>query len=193
MPLDVSAGVPPALSALSSPLRGGVLALDLSRKTGWAYGRLTDRLPSCGFWSFCHLSLERDRFAALGQVVGDFLEDHEPTDMILEAPLGLGAVHSHQTNEAAMQQQLGMRAIALEQAGIAGCATRSIDARTARTEVIGTLGGLSGDALKKTVVRFWRDRGIKTASHDAADACTLWWWHKQRILGVRPAVLGPAA
>jgi len=158
-----------------------VLALDLSSKTGWAYGdTATANLPAFGEWRMPTGGLP-GRFHGLRNCLIEFLEKHPVGTVVIEAPLPLAAMN----NVAAAHQQLGMRAIVMAEALGVAATISEIDCWTVRSEVMG-LRRCSRDIAKKEAVRFCLRRGIKVPGDDAADAVLIWLWHRGRMQRGRP-------
>jgi hypothetical protein len=66
---------------------GGILALDLSTRTGWCYGRLDDTHPSSGVWILPPMSQLAACFVALENELDDAIALHQPRLVLAEAPL----------------------------------------------------------------------------------------------------------
>lgn len=164
---------------------GGVLALDLSQTTGWAYGAIGDRDPAFGVWHLPHTGGEGARYAAFENELAAAMAVWAPSRLVLEAPLPLMA----QTHARTAQQQYTLRGIAYAEGYRASAAVSEIDALTARAEVLGR-GRFSKDTVKREVVRYCLRRGLRVPDHNAADAVVIWTWFTDRMAG-RPAVSGP--
>lgn len=164
---------------------GGVLALDLSSTTGWAYGQIGDRDPAFGVWHLPHSGGEGRRYASFENELAAAMDRWAPANLILEAPLPLMA----QTHARTAQQQYTLRGIAYAEGYRASASVSEIDALTARAEVLGR-GRFSKDTVKREVVRYCRGRGLKVPDHNAGDAVVIWTWFTDRVRG-RPVVAGP--
>ena len=164
--------------------QGGLLALDLARVTGWAYGLPHWNAPWFGDWHLPYEGGEGCRFAAFENELVDAIAAFRPRSMIIEAPINLPAM----TNRQAMWQQLGLRAVARCNAWRESVAVTEVSADIVRTEVLG-LSRIPGhpDAIKRHVV-YWcrRRRGWSVPSHNAGDACILWEWQRRRLAGTNP-------
>lgn len=164
---------------------GGVLALDLSRTTGWAYGHAGNRVPAFGVWHLPNGGLEGARYAAFENVLADAMDRLAPSCLVLEAPLPLMA----QTHAKTAQQQYTLRGFACAEAWRGSAALHEVDAFTVRAEVLGK-GRFAKDQVKREVVRYCRGRGLKVPDHNAGDAVLVWIWFTDRARG-RPVVAGP--
>lgn len=72
---------------MSGPGPGGVLALDLSRTTGWAYGGINDREPISGVWHLPGLDNLGRAFCALVSELEAACSAYQPGWVIAERPL----------------------------------------------------------------------------------------------------------
>ncbi len=153
---------------------GGVLCLDLAGVTGWAYGLLTDDKPIFGVWMLPKLGGEGAKYAAFENTLADTMEACQPSWMVIEAALPPQA----QTHTSSAHQAYGLRAIALSEAYRASVPWSSVDAMTARLEVLGV--ARPPDA-KAAVIAWCRKRGWAVQHHDSADACVLWEWHRRKM------------
>jgi hypothetical protein len=157
---------------------GGVLALDLSQETGWAYGH-TDgpRVIEVGRWLLPKLGGWVAKCAALENVLGDFLAEWQPCLLVLESPLPPMA----QTNITSARQQYGLDAIARLSAYWASVPVTAIDAQGARLAVLGKARWGSDKDTKREVVRYCWHCGVKVTNHHEADAVILWMWHTLQV------------
>jgi len=158
-----------------------ILALDLSSRTGWAWGPTVDAKPSFGAWQMPIRGGLAARFYGLQNAMQEFCEEHLVTKVVIEAPIPLPAMN----NTTAAYQQLGMRAIVMAEAQHISAAICEIDCWTVRSEVAG-MRRCTSDQAKKQAVLFCLKRGLKVPNHDAADAVLLWLWHRQRTLRQQP-------
>jgi hypothetical protein len=157
-------------------LTGGVLALDLSSAVGWAYGHQPQELAH-GTWQLPMVGGEGARGAAFAERLAELLEEVEPAHLVLEAPLPPLA----QTNMRSARQQYGLTWQAHTEAWHARCAVSEINAQAVRDELLGCR--YSKDVVKREVLRYCHRRGIKVATHHAADAALVWLWHYGRLNG----------
>jgi Holliday junction resolvasome RuvABC endonuclease subunit len=167
---------------------GGVLALDLSRSTGWCYGAVGDRSPAFGVWHLPHTGGEGARYAAFENVLAAAMDAWAPGKLVLEAAFSLQAL-ANASNIAVARQQLTLRGIAYAEAWRASVPIVEIDSFTVRSEVLGR-GRFAKETVKREVVQFCRARGWKVPDHNAGDACLVWLWLTNRLRG-RPPVAGP--
>jgi len=171
---------------------GGVLALDLARVTGWAWGHLHWSAPWYGSWHMPETGGEGFRLMCLENEVADAIGEHKPEAVVLEAPLRFLPVRRDrrtgrlrlESNREAMWQQIGMRAIVR-----CYCARRSIpvsevSADLVRNDILGfsRVPGHSG-AIKRHVVQWCRHHGMRVSDDNQADACMLWCWQRRRLVG----------
>ena len=161
---------------------GGVLALDLSRVTGWCYGAPGCNLPEFGSW-LMPLAVEGARYAALDNELTDAFAALRPSHVIIEAPIALPAM----TNRAAMWQQLGMRAIVRAAAWRDSVSVSEVSAEIVRNELLGfsRVPGKPG-AIKFHCIRWCRRNGIHVTDDHQADAVFLWEWRRRRVSGEWP-------
>ena len=147
--------------------KGGILALDLSSRTGWAYG-LPGAVPITGVWILPAYAIDPGRcLAALGNELADALWLHQPSAVWVEAPMPAAA----QTHHSTAMQQFQLDGVVLETCYRWERPTpRRAHAGTVRKSVLGR-----GNHVSKDDVEAWAAaQGIKTADHNAADAAMLW-------------------
>jgi crossover junction endodeoxyribonuclease RuvC len=146
--------------------KGGILALDLSTRTGWAYG-LPGAVPVTGVWMLPSYAIDPGRcLAALGNEFADAIWLHQPTQVWVEAPLSL----SGQTHANTAMQQFQLDGVVLETCYRWERPVRRAHAGTVRKAVLGRGNNVSKD----DVVAWAVARGIAVADHNAADAAMLW-------------------
>lgn len=167
---------------------GGVLALDLSRTTGWCYGVASDRVPAFGVWILPSVGGEGARYAAFENVLAAAMDAWCPSQVVLEAAFSLQALAAS-SNIAVARQQLTLRGLAYAEAWRAFARISEIDSYTVRSEVLGR-GRFAKETVKREVIQYCRGRGWKVPDHNAGDACLVWAWHCDRVCG-RPRVAGP--
>ena len=163
---------------------GGILALDLSRWCGWAYGQIGDTTPKFGTIRLSD-SLEEARYAAFQDTIEDMIEAMAPSRLVLEAPLPLPA----HTSLMITAQQLTLRGLARTAAWRASVARSEIDVSTVRLHILGRRY-FPKDQVKREVLRFCLRRGWRVPDHNAGDACLVWLWHVRQVRGEQPAA-GP--
>ena len=149
---------------------GGILALDLGARVGWAYGHPGDARPLCGAWE---LPQQRDLgciLAACDNELTDALALHRPALLFCEAPLTPSVVVS---NQHAWESQLGLHAIARAAAYRHAVPYRRQSAYDIRLLILGR-GRFPKGTVKMHVMRYCIDRNWNFAVHDTADACVAW-------------------
>lgn len=162
-----------------------VVALDLAGTVGIAYGDPRESLPQFERWHLLRDQGEGARYASFENSLAELIERVQPTQMVLEASLSLAALAAC-SNYQVMCQQITLRGIARLWGWRGSCAVSEVDARTVRVEVAGLKWGLSRDLAKREVMRFCHQRGLKVPDDNAADACLIWFWHRQRVLRLPP-------
>jgi hypothetical protein len=152
-----------------------VLALDLARITGWAYGPAAWEVPMFGCWEMPKQGGEGARFAQFENMLIDAIEDWHPGHIICESPLPLPA----QINRRTAWQQIGMRAMVFAYAWRCSIPVSEVSADLVRSELI----GITRDPdIKELVKKYCRRHGWMVRDHNAADACMLWAWRRKRTL-----------
>lgn len=149
---------------------GGILALDLSTRCGWAYGLQGADKPAFGVWMLPTLG------SGLGRVLGAFENElldaiavHAPSLMIVEAPLPPVG----QTATSTMELQLGLNGMAAASAWRHEIVFKQAAASSVRLEVIGT-GRFARGQAKTQVMAYCRSIGWDVPDDNAADAALLW-------------------
>lgn len=185
MSVEIMAGALP-VSLLSSNAIGGVLALDLSSTVGVAYGLLEWDTPQTWSWQLrAPLELEPARLARFNNSLSKAMDALRPSKLVLEKHLPATAI----SNDATINQQRGLRGIAVMNCHYTPCPYVECDVHTIRREVMG-IRRLSKDKVKEEVVRWCKRHGIQVGTHHAADAALVWVWNKQRMCGIAPCA-GP--
>jgi Holliday junction resolvasome RuvABC endonuclease subunit len=153
------------------PTRGGILALDLASRTGWAYGPATARLrrpEAFGYWQLGSASVHLARpWADLGDMLAPALDLYKPSLVVMEAPLPPSA-HKH-TRTARLL--LGYCTVAELVCYRRKIQCKEQDASTVRKRLIG-----KGRPSKEEIVDWCRARGLEIHDHNAADAVVLWYF-----------------
>lgn len=167
---------------------GGVLALDLSRSTGWCLGHVGQTVPAFGVWHLPSIGGEGARYAAFENVLAEAMDLWAPAAVVLEAAFSLQAL-ANASNIAVARQQLTLRGFAYSEAWRASATISEIDSFTVRSEVLGR-GRFAKETVKREVFQYCRGRGWKVPDHNAGDACLVWLWHTSRLAGL-PVVAGP--
>jgi hypothetical protein len=157
---------------------GGILCLDLSTETGWAYGHPGDPAPSWGVWKLPkHISRGAVGLAFENEFEG-MLEAQKPVRVVYEAPLPPNL----QSNADAGFFTIGL-AFTTE-----ACAARweipvfSRSSQTFRNAVIGRVYLTDEEkrakprlSVKTAIVAPWiAAQGWQITDHNAADAAVVW-------------------
>ncbi len=159
------------------PRGAGLLALDLSSKTGWAFGHIEDDRPRSGVWVLPGPSDLGRTFAAFENQLLDAIDVHRPDVVVIEAAIS-GGGEDGGTTQSVTEQQIGLLAMARatcyrHDVRLATKATSSM-----RKEIIGT-GRFPKGQAKKMVMLWLRKSGFVFADHNAADAIVAWLWAKK--------------
>ena len=165
---------------LVSARQHGILALDLSERTGWAYGCVGDRQPLCGVWV-----LEGDlgrRLASLENELEDAIVFHRPGLIMVEAPLPPTAT----SNASTWRQQLALAGVAEMAAYRHELRFREQAASTIRAQILGTCRFPNGDP-KKAILLHCQAQGWSVPDHNAGDACVTWQWACRQVATGRAA------
>ena len=149
---------------------GGILALDLSTRCGWAYGARDADKPQFGTWILPTLGSGLGRvLAAFENQLLDAIAVHAPSLVIVEAPLP----PSGQTATTTMELQLGLNGMAAASAYRHETDFKQAAASSVRLEVIGT-GRFARGQAKAQVMAYCRSIGWDVPDDNAADAALLW-------------------
>lgn len=152
---------------------GGILALDLSSHTGWAYGHTADKEPLWGQIDLPTVGGQGMMFAGLQRTLADLITVLEPKHMVTEAPLSLQAMNNRQS----AFQQIGLRSIATMEAYYGSLAYHERDVYSVRLRVLGT-GRFPEGKVKQTIIAWCQRRGWMVATDNQADACVLWEYYR---------------
>lgn len=151
------------------PAPGGILTLDLSLTTGWAYGSLGEK-PCWGHWFLGKMERPGRVYACLEDEIDDAIRLHQPRHIVYEAPFAPQA----QTNAQVGKLLLGLPAIVelIAERHTVQCSFQQVT--QARKAVLGH-SPTGGAAKVKPVIMGWaKGRGWDTRGHDdAADALLL--------------------
>lgn len=158
--------------------KGGVLALDLSGTTGWAYELEDAALPLFGRWFLPNVGGEGMRYAAFENEMARFMVDQQPSHVILEAPISLGSF-AGDNNARSVNQQRGLRAIAYSECYRASCSITEIGVMTVRDAVIGHR--IAKGESKRTVMQWAKLIGLPVVDDNQADACAVWIWRQAQM------------
>ena len=158
--------------------RGGILALDLARNTGWAYGLPGAAIPFCGTWRLPPFEMQAASFCALADKLDSFFTAHGVKLLVLEAPVPTGSKRGIN----AARQQLGLAAAAEMAAHWADVRAVEENVSSARKSVLGRGMFPKGEA-KKHVTEWCSSMNFKPPDDNAADALLLW-FHTQRKIRI---------
>ena len=156
---------------------GGILGLDLSSVSGYAYGGIEDAAPLCGTWVLPETppGVFGPRYAAFENELIDALNRWRPALVMVEAPMRLYAQTKKRGTEAAARQQYGLHAYAEGECARAKVRIGEVDVTEARDRTIGRRRWqVAGTDTKQNVVSWCFARGWAPADHNAADACVIW-------------------
>ena len=151
-------------------IQGGLLSIDPSHETGWAYGLPTDRLPTVGRWLLPKGTWVR-RAAALEHDLGDFLKEWQPRQIVVELPLPPLA----QTHTLSALSQYSLHTVVMLSAFWVSVPVFGVSAQTVRYELLGR-SVFSGTEVKRQVIAFCRRQGIRSANDNECDAALQWLW-----------------
>lgn len=156
--------------------KGGVLALDLARFVGVAYGMKHEKIPShCDTWEMPKHGGHGCIGYSFQETLFKFLEKVQPSHIIMEQYLPIPALN----NSVAALQAYGMAYMVYAEAYNQSISVSAIDSLTARREVLGaTFMGMTPDARKREILKRIRHKGIDAKRHDAADAAVVWLYHR---------------
>ena len=147
---------------------GGILALDLATRTGWAYG-VPGGKPVGGVWELPAGASNGRKFAALENQLWDALALHRPRLLILAASFTQGKAIS------GAEQLLGLAAHVES-----SCYRHDVEVRkqaesTMRAHVLGKGASLGGrDAIKARVMSWCAEQGYRVVDDNQADATLAW-------------------
>ena len=160
---------------------GGVLALDLSSRVGWAYGSVDASKPLCGVWVLARGDLGRT-LASFENELEDAIALHRPGLIMVEAPLPPTAT----SNATTWRQQLGLAALAETTAYRNSIPFREQAASTIRRAVLGT-ARFPGGAAKQAIMAFCEGQGWRVPDDNAGDACVTWLYTVRELQSQRRA------
>lgn len=155
---------------MSAP--GGILTLDLSLTTGWAYGLASMGRPVCGVWKLPGGGDNGRTYTALGNILADAIHLHQPALVVMEAPL--------------IKQQTSARLLLGLAAHVEStcyrwevpCREQSV--MTVRKLVLGR--GMFPKGMAKAAVLAWcAEKAWPVQDDNAADACVLWAYARQTM------------
>ena len=151
-----------------APHQGGLLTLDLSTKTGFAYGHIGDPKPTGGVWLLGTSSNGLPRpWTALLDRLGDTLRMFEPSLVVFEAPLPA----MRQKQEKIARLLIGLAVLVETTCWRWDIECLEQDAGTARRDILG-----KARPEKKEIVSWCQGKGWDVADDNHADALLLWQW-----------------
>jgi hypothetical protein len=167
------------LSGLPQLPHDGILFLDLSGVTGWAYGLPGGPRPSCGALKFPSFDESGTLFSAAYEGVFDLLEFYRPGRALMEAPLPVafydrqGNLKVTKSNTSTWRCQIGLMAVTQLAGAHYGITVRQAPVSTIRAEVLKGYQWRGKQTVKndKPVIMQWaHDHGFDPPDHNAADA-----------------------
>ena len=152
----------------------GILTLDLSRHTGWAFGRAAGGTPLGGTWELPGIADGVGRpLAALCDKLADAITVHSPDLIVFEAPLPPSAMKSVAWARFALAMVGVVELVAYRRE------VRVLEERveTARMKLLGKARWPGGRDTAKAEVLAWCNRqGWRVTDDNAGDALVLWKW-----------------
>lgn len=165
--------------------QGGILALDLSSKTGWAYGQINARSPEgWGTWYLPMIGGEGARYCAFENELAAMIATARPGRLVMEAPLTFQALLGV-SNMKTMAQQLTLRGIGYSEAYRASIPCSEVSADMVRSVVLGQ-GRFPKGTVKSVVIAHCWAQGWKVDDDNAADAVLTWAWMCGKLRGSAP-------
>lgn len=163
-------------------MSGGVLTFDISPGVvGFAYGKLTGRLPICGYWEMPELGGEGATYTAFSNEVYDAIDSNQPSRLVIESPLTPQAMLGHCQTEY-IYKIFGLRAVVYEAGNRFSIPVSGFSADKVRYELLGRHRWPGGsEEAKKVVLAHVRKLGVQTASYDAADAVMVWLYIQKQL------------
>jgi Holliday junction resolvasome RuvABC endonuclease subunit len=158
-----------------------ILALDLSRTTGWAFGHQFANAPRFGRIFIDKISFEGGRFLAFRENIAELFEELQPDRVVMEAPQPMERWH---TTMDTMMQQLGLRAFVVAEAAKHNAALTSVSCNIVRGDILGQ-SRFAKNTVKQTVTRFCWERGWRVRDDNEGDAALMWLWAIQAWRGNR--------
>jgi len=151
------------------PKPGGILSLDLSLTTGFAYGGWGER-PVFGHWNLGKMMNGHGTICCrLEDHIHDAIEFHRPRAIVYEAPF----IPMRQENANVGKLLLGL-ATATEMASTRqSLPVYDQTANQARAKVLGKAPTGGADRIKPVIIAWAKSRGWATEQDDEADALIL--------------------
>lgn len=149
--------------------RNRVLAIDLGKCVGWAFGMPGDPLPLFGTWHLANTTLHGPRFASYENELIAALERFKPTLVVMASPLRRTGMQGQQ----AARQALGLAAFTESECYRARVQLREAHEGTVRKDVLGR-GTFPAGAVKNVAVAWCIANGWPVTDDHQADALILW-------------------
>lgn len=171
-------GDPTVRRGASTVTTGGILTLDLSRRTGWALGH-PGEMPWSGVWALPAVGDAGATGAALIERLDDMLALNKPRLIVCEAPLGIRA----QTSNHTARLQFGL-AYVVELCGHwSDVQVREEKVDDVRRAMMGRCRfGKEKNAAKDAVMAWCLAKGVVPPDHNAGDAVVLWFYACRLLL-----------
>lgn len=155
-----------------------LVALDVGRTTGLAYGALSAVKPLCDSWALDRPDAKHNpvgaRCAVLDHRLAEFFDAVNPSHLVMAE-----RIPSRNAGEAA--SSFGLDGIVLAECYRRGIRVLVQPEGTVRKEVLGR--GTAPTDVMKALVLDWCDRqGIAVTDHNAGDAAVLWRWARDEIV-----------
>lgn len=151
---------------MSAGAQGGILALDLSTRTGWAYGVPGGGKPIFGTWVLGSSSADLAApWAALGDNLGAAIALHDPSLVVVEAPLPA----MRQRSENIARLLIGMAVVAELVCWRRHVEYAEQDAGTIRSKLMS-----KARPEKSEIIAWCRKQGHDVVDDNAADALCVW-------------------
>ena len=158
------------------PRGAAIFSLDLSSRTGWAFGHIEDDRPRSGVWVLPGPSDLGRTFASFENMLLDAIDVHRPDVVVLEAAISGG--QGGGTSQNVTEQQIGLLAHARSTCYRHDVRLVTKAASSMRKEVIG-VGRFPTGTAKKSIMAWLSARGFQFSGDDAADAIIAWLWAKK--------------
>lgn len=152
------------------PGPGGVLALDLSLTTGFAYGNLGER-PIWGHWNIGKMSSSGEALAVLEDHCDDAIRLHRPRALVYEAPIPANRSKNGADTIELLLQLCGIAKLISVRHGIP---YYHQNVTQARSKVLGKSPRGKSEEVKPVIIEWAKGRGWDVRGQDdEADALLL--------------------
>ena len=156
---------------------GGILALDLATRTGWAYG-LPGTKPIGGVWELPPAASLGRKLASFENQLWDALALHQPRLLMLAASFTQGKAI------AGAELLLGLSAHVESSCYRHDAEVRKQAESTIRKHVLGHGASLGGrEACKARAMAWCAEQGYRVMSDDHADALVVWHYASATVGG----------